>query len=231
MATDRPVRWGLGDVGLGLFAVLASYVLIGAPLLAVTGYADTGDAPLWLASVFQMLPWIGFVGVPILAARLKGNGVVADFGLAQRWTDVPVGLATGVATQVVVAFALYWPLEQVFDSLDASSEARDVVDPAEGLGVVLLILVVVIGAPIAEELFWRGLAYRAVERKWGVVPAIVGSAVAFAALHLQPIQFAGLFVFGLVAAWLVRRTERLGTAIWAHIGFNATTVAVLLTSR
>lgn len=231
VATDRPVRWGLGDVGLGLFAVLASYVLIGGPLLAVTGYADTDEAPLWLATVFQMLPWIGFIGAPVLAARLKGNGVVVDFGLRQRWTDVPLGVATGVATQVVVVFGIYWPLEQIFGGLDVSGEARDVVDPAQGLGVALLIVVVVFGAPFAEELFWRGLTYQAIDRKWGPVLAIVGSAGVFALLHLQPIQFVGLFFFGLVAGWLVRRTDRLGPSIWAHVGFNATTVAVLVATR
>lgn len=144
---------------------------------------------------------------------------------------MPLGLAIGVATQAVVAFALYWPLEQIFEGLDAGGEAREVVDPANGLGVALLIVVVVFGAPFAEELFWRGLTYRSIERKWGPVLAIVGSAGAFALLHLQPIQFAGLFVFGLVAGWLVRRTDRLGPSIWAHVGFNGSTVAFLLATR
>ena len=119
MATERPVRWGLGDVGLGLFAVLAGYTLIGAPLLALAGRSDADDLPLWLWTVFAMLPWIGFLGAPILAARLKGNGVVADFRLVQKWIDVPSGLAIGFATQLVVAFGIYWPLEQVFDGFDA----------------------------------------------------------------------------------------------------------------
>ena len=34
-----------------------------------------------------------------------------------------------------------------------------------------------------------------------------------------------------VAALLVRATDRLGPAIWAHIGFNATTVTYLLVTR
>ena len=191
MATGQPVRWGLGDVGLGLFAVLAGYVLIGAPLLAATGYSDTTDVPLWLWAVFGMLPWIGFLGAPILAARLKGNGVVADFGLAQRWTDVPLGLAIGFVTQLGVAFLLYWPLEQLFDGFDAGSEARETVDPIQGLGVVVLVAIVVFGAPFAEELFWRGLVYRSLENRWGSLVAVAGSAVAFGALHLQPVQFAG----------------------------------------
>ena len=41
-------------------------------------------------------------------------------------------------------------------------------------------------------------------------------------------QFPGLFAFGVVAAVLTQRTGRLGTAIWAHVGFNLTTVVLLL---
>ena len=53
------------------------------------------------------------------------------------------------------------------------------------------------------------------------------SSAVFAAVHFQALQFAGLFVFGLVAALLTVRSGRLGPAIWAHIGFNLTTVTVL----
>ena len=46
--------------------------------------------------------------------------------------------------------------------------------------------------------------------------------------HFQVVQFAGLFVFGAVAAVLFERTGRLATPIFAHVGFNAVTVVVLL---
>ena len=39
----------------------------------------------------------------------------------------------------------------------------------------------------------------------------------------------GLFFFGVVAAVVTERTGRLGTAIWCHVGFNLTTVILLLT--
>jgi len=36
--------------------------------------------------------------------------------------------------------------------------------------------------------------------------------------------------FGVLLAVLTQRTGRLGTAIWAHVGFNATTIVFLLSS-
>ena len=62
----------------------------------------------------------------------------------------------------------------------------------------------------------------------GVVVAAVVSSVIFAASHFQLIQFPGLLVFGLVAVAAFHRTGRLATAIWAHVGFNLTTVVLLL---
>jgi membrane protease YdiL (CAAX protease family) len=35
-------------------------------------------------------------------------------------------------------------------------------------------------------------------------------------------------MFGLIAGWLAQRDGRLGRAIWAHVGFNAWTVGLLL---
>ena len=63
----------------------------------------------------------------------------------------------------------------------------------------------------------------------GLVAAVVGSSSVFAISHLQLLQFPGLFLIGAVAAIGLTRTGRLGTAIWIHAGFNATTVVILLT--
>jgi membrane protease YdiL (CAAX protease family) len=56
---------------------------------------------------------------------------------------------------------------------------------------------------------------------------VLGSAAVFALLHFQALQFPGLFVFGVVLASLTLALGRLGPAVWAHMAFNASTVAVL----
>ena len=56
-------------------------------------------------------------------------------------------------------------------------------------------------------------------------------AVSSAPVHFEPLQTAGLVLFGLVAGWLVQRHGRLGPAIFAHMGFNAVTIAILLADR
>jgi len=91
-----------------------------------------------------------------------------------------------------------------------------------------LVLMVVVMAPLAEELFFRGLALRALEARMGPRTALVASAVLFGVTHLQLLQLPALVMIGLVCGWLAQRDGRLGRAVWAHVGFNLVTVAFLL---
>jgi len=213
-------------------------VVIGAVIIAVTGNTDEivdGDLSIGMVAILQLPLWIGYLGAPLWAGRARGNGVVADFGLRMRGRDVPIGLGAGIATQIVVIPLLYVALFALFDAIgldtdrDISEAARELVDKAtDPVGVVLLVLVTVVGAPIVEELFFRGLLLRAIQKRFGARWALWGSSVVFAAVHLQLLQFPALVVIGLVLGWLTLRYDRLGPAIWAHVAFNAVATIALL---
>lgn len=224
---ERPApRWGLGDAAVGL----APFVLVGLTLLAASG-DDGDDTPITIGALVanSLLLWIFLIGVPVFATRVKGNGPVADLGLRFRASDAG-SFVLGVALQALLVPAMYWPIFRLsdLDADDVSADARELVDAASGPGIAVLVLVVCIGAPVAEELFFRGLLLRALERRWQVGVALVVSSVLFAASHFQGIQFPALLVFGAVAGYLAVRTGRLGPAIACHAGFNAWTVFQLL---
>lgn len=186
--------------------------------------------PIWLTAVLQVPLWLGLLGVPLWAARVKGKGLKADFGWQQESADIPLGLMVGVLTQFVLVPLVYLPLLWLIDLDEVDDAARQLTDRVSGsLDVVLLVLIVGIGAPIVEEIFYRGLLFRSLDRRAGRIVAIAASSVLFGVSHLQGLQLPALIMFGLVAAALVHIYDRLGPAIWAHIGFNMTTVIVLLT--
>jgi membrane protease YdiL (CAAX protease family) len=178
------------------------------------------------------IPYDGaLAAVAIFAVRRKGNGVVRDLCARMRWLDIPVGLAIGLVAQVV-GNLLYLPIYWLTDvtSKDVSEPAQTLTDKASGNagGVVLLVLVTVVMAPVVEELFFRGLVLRSAERRWGTAWAIAFSSVLFGITHFELLQLPPLALFGAIAAILTVRTGRLGPAIWAHIGFNALAIATLL---
>lgn len=186
--------------------------------------------PLWLRMLLQLPLWGGLLLVPYLAARFRGRGWVEDFGLRMRRQDVLVGLGAGIAAQIVLVQGFYWLVFRVIGDRDVSAEARELTDRVVSpVGLLLLVLIVGVGAPIAEEIFFRGFAQKAIEKRgtswqWSIFLA----ALFFAASHLQPLQFPGLLIFGAVAGWLAHRAGRIGPAVWAHLGFNLTAVAVLM---
>lgn len=227
--------WGFGDVGIGFVAAYGLSLVVGAIAYGVAGWRTQSEVPLWGQVLFGQVPlWAGYLGVVVLAGRTKGRGVGADFGLSMRWWDAPVGVLVGLLMQGPVVWLLYWPLIQsgLVDGDDLSAPARDLSDRASGTaGWVVLTLMVVVCAPVVEELFFRGLVLRSCQKRglpdWG---AVVASAALFGAVHFQPLQFLGLFALGLVLATLTVRTGRLGPAIWTHVGFNALTVVTLYLS-
>lgn len=227
----RAPRWGMGDALVGwVFAYLSAAVL-GALILAAFGYTGEettlDNLPLSMIALQYPPLWLGFVGVPVWAAATKGGGWVHDFRVRVKLLDVPLGLVSGVVAQLVLVPLVSWPVLQLTgtDSDDLGQLARDLGEKADStVGIVLLFVVVAIGAPIAEELFFRGLVLGSLQKRFGAVWAVVGSSVFFGATHFQALQFAALTAAGAVFALLVVRTGRLGPAIIAHMAFNAVTV-------
>jgi membrane protease YdiL (CAAX protease family) len=233
-AERAPVRWGLGDAAAGwLIAHLGGFIALSV-VLALSGYTpETSDSmPLGWFALAQTGLWAGLWGVPWAVARFKGNGVVRDFDLRVSWWDPLIGLGVGLGTQVLIGL-LYAPAFEIFDlsSEDLSEPARGITDRAtDSVGVLLLVVIVGIGVPVFEELFYRGLVLRSVERRFGGTWAVAGSAVLFGASHFQLLQFPALVLLGVFLALLVQRTGRLGPAIFTHAAFNMVTVIVLVSS-
>ena len=89
---------------------------------------------------------------------------------------------------------------------------------AEGQPLVVLIPVLALIPAVGEELICRGILLRSIRRP---VLAIGASALAFAALHMDPVHIAGVFPLGVLLAWLGWRTGSIFVPIAAHFANNA----------
>ncbi|MEO6988233.1 MAG: type II CAAX endopeptidase family protein [Aquihabitans sp.] len=228
-------RWGLPDALVGWIVANISAGLLGVLLVSAFGYSTDSESlknlPITMVALQFPPLWIGFIGVPVLVAAVKGTGWIRDFRVRFRLRDVPVGLASGVAAQLILVPLLSLPILWLTNTdMDKLSEpARQLGDKADSpLGVFLLFAAVAVGAPIAEEIFFRGLLLRSFEKRFGTAVAVVASSVVFGATHFQALQFAALTGAGLVFALLTVRYDRLGPAIFAHMAFNGLTVASLV---
>lgn len=185
--------------------------------------------PLWITALMQLPLWLGLAAIPIWFATKRGRGVVVELGLRFKLRDAPIGLAIGVASQLLMVPALYWVVFKLIGVKDISAAARELTDRAtDPLSIILVFLIVGIGAPIAEEIYFRGMAQRIFGRKLRPEWAILAAAAFFAGSHLQPLQFPALLVFGIILGVLAWKSGRLGLSIWAHVGFNVVAAASLV---
>lgn len=233
----RPVRWGLGDALLAgatgyLVAILVSAVWVGA----------TGDARVtWGVTVLSTIGlWAGFAGVPWLVALRKGRGSLAqDYGwrLDPR-VDIGVGILAALVTQFLVLRLVTYGFSLLEPDIELSQGAQDMAERVDDLRFGILAVVFVVGAPLAEELFFRGILLRSLVRRWGSVVGIVGSGLLFGLVHAEGGNAAsvgavvtGLAILGIVLAWLTERYGRMGPAIVAHVTFNFVAVVDLALRR
>ncbi len=143
-----------------------------------------------------------------------------------------VGVPVGVLGQLVIVPLVYVPLRQLwpdtFSEAELEERAQELADKANGWTVVLLVLVVVIGAPIVEELVYRGLLQRSIAASIGGVAGLLITSAWFALVHPSPVEYPGLFLAGLMFGAGVLLTDRIGPSILTHAAFNATGLALAL---
>lgn len=118
---------------------------------------------------------------------------------------------------VVWAFALGEPslLATKLRSTDPLKAWEWTLSPA---GLVRLIAISWIVGPVVEELVFRGFLYRAWERQWGWIPALVLTSACFALFH--PTHMVSAFLGSVVFVCLLRRTGTLRASILTHMAFN-----------
>ena len=110
---------------------------------------------------------------------------------------------------------------------EAASSQNDVMVTNGGMSLIELLwlaIPLVVLAPIVEELLFRGLLYRYLRGRVGVVAAVVISALVFAVLH---VVIPPLFVMGIVLAVLAERTGSLWPGIVLHATNNGLVVLAL----
>ena len=207
--------------------------LAGSAVLALSGTSDrvAADRPAWVSVASAVALWVPqIVALVVVSRRFASAKPIADYSFRFRPIDL-VGIPIGVLSQLVLLRLVYWPLQagwpDTFSNKHLEENAKDLYDTAHGFWVVLLVLMVVVGAPFVEELVYRGLIMGAARRRVNDGLALVGAAAFFALIHFRPVEYPGLFAFGLVLGACLLATDRIGMGIVTHLAFNATALALV----
>jgi len=217
-ALIRP-RWGITGsvVSLVLAVIVTNVVGIAYAISAPDRYPYT----VILLFLTLATEWLFLGGWPLLASWVRGNGPRIDFGFSLSWRDIGPGLAGGLST-LIVAVVIGVITAAIFGSFTSNAgQAAGELSKHHAVQTLFLLLGVFV-APVFEELAFRGLLWSALAKR-GLNPwwCTVITAVAFAAVHLEPIRFALLAGAGLVLGLLRQVTGRVGPSLIAHMTLNA----------
>jgi membrane protease YdiL (CAAX protease family) len=176
---DRTPRWPWWFAVVGFVVGFTGTGLLVAIAAAVVGIDPDADSPgfVVLATLAQALV---FVATAVLFASFVAKPRAADFGL--RRTRFWRGLgwaAAGIATFYVVT-AIY----SVAASPDVDQGITDELGADEGtFGLIVAGVMVMVVAPVAEELFFRGFFYRALRSKFSMIAAATIDGLLFGVIH------------------------------------------------
>lgn len=230
-ATSRP-RYTLGWLVGGWVAAYAIAAALQGMLWAVLDIPDDpGDRPSWFVLASALTLWGPQLAVLVVFSRRAGTGrFLDDFRLRFRAADL-WGIPLGVLCQVLLVGLVTWPFRvwfpDTFDPAEVEDRARSLYDSARGPWLVVLAVVVVLGAPLVEELVYRGFLQAGLQSRFHDVAAVGLVAVWFASVHGRVAEMPGLLSFALVLGVSFHLTKRLGMPVIAHLAFNATGLAFL----
>lgn len=205
-----PQPWGyVPTLGFALMAFIAGTIVAVVALVAMTPGAlqpgfDIGglmkDARA--IAVTTIATNITVVGL-IVALSYKTGWQAADY-LALTWPprrEVAVALAS-----LAVALPLLDGLAYVAGQPIVPDFQTDLYRSAQSTGAMLLLwIAIVVAAPVAEEIVFRGFIFRGwVRSSRAAIPAILALTALFAVIHVQYNWFGifQVFCLGLLLAWI-----------------------------
>jgi membrane protease YdiL (CAAX protease family) len=223
-----PVPWkwweGIAVAFLGFF--------IGGLIGAIAaGPQDVADLSPFEFTALGIGLQLGVLGTVAGWLHLLHGGAWRRLDLrVRRARDALVGAGTGLALWVISVFGVSVPLLLLLEALTGEQLVQPAQIPEEPVGVEILLLAipVIAGAPIVEEILFRGILFRGFRSRWGFPSAAIVSAILFGLVHYDVgaraidnlLLVLPLTVVGFGLSWLYERRANLLACMAAHAAFN-----------
>ncbi|HWN81503.1 MAG TPA: type II CAAX endopeptidase family protein, partial [Candidatus Udaeobacter sp.] len=226
------VTWGLGDSIWGLLGGLLLVVIV-PPLLVLPFDPHIGDPDR--ASDAGILATQAIFDVFLMAVAV---GMASGWHFNLRQALGRLGVRRFQPSAIGWTFAvlgIYYVGAIAFSAIVIQPKQEDigkelgVCNPGIGIAIAAILAVVVL-APVAEELFFRGFFFAGLYSRWSLWPSALLSGAIFGLVHAPTgptaaIPLAGL---GVGLAWLYNKTGSIWPCMLAHFLNNAIAISVVV---
>ena len=220
------IPWDASDAGWGLAAGLILAVIV-TPLLVVPFDPDLSSSGALLTA----------------QALLGGSLLFVAIGMASQWKVAQLGEAFGrlglrrfrlsALGIALLTLFVYYIAVALFAAFVLQPEQEDIGGDLgigdENLAIAIIaVLLIVVLAPLSEELFFRGFVFAGLRKRWSLWPAALLAGGIFGLIHAPTgiTTVVPLSALGIALCWLYDRTGSLWACIFAHFLNNALALAV-----
>ena len=226
----RPEPPNLLGAAAGLVVFALAWPLAGTALVLLE--VDPGAWKLPVQSLLGQLSMLLAAFAGLLAGSVRDGEGPASLGLDRPRARYILSALNGWCCVLPLLFASMYASSLVYQYVfSAPPEPQKIIlDFAElpaGPKLVMMALAV-LAAPLAEEIFFRGLIFASLRARLGFWPAALASALIFGAVHMSLAQFASLALLGFAMAWLYNRTGSLWPSIAMHAVHNGVTLLMII---
>lgn len=212
-APPPPARgaWGPVRVLAGLGVLLAATLLA-----AILGsFFDPDLESLGVRLYLQAVLAVALVAVAFLAAGERGPAAPGALGLGRSLRSPVVPVVIAVVAYLLAANVIYQLLEPEQEDL-----TRELGFGQSTLGDIASFALIVLAAPLAEEIFFRGFMFAGLRWRAPFALAALVSSGIWGLFHYTGPGSWGvvlqLTVFGVILCWLYERTGSIRAPIFLH---------------
>lgn len=211
-----PSNWGPGAAVLGVVLAIGTGIVLGIPAV-IAGQEADGDLTTFGNVGIQLATALGFLMVPLALAAQRGAS-----GLGEILRRLGVrGFSPSALGWMAATVGAYLAFAILYGLLIVEPKQEDI---AEGFGAVpVQVLLIVLLAPISEELCFRGMLYGGLREKFPRAGAALLAGLIFGLLH----AFTGLtavpplVAFGFLLCLLYEKTGSIVPGILLHMLNNS----------
>jgi len=230
-----PVTWSWYEA-IGVY--LLAFLVAGFAALPVVEVVHEEDLASIIASAVAALV---IVGVLLFWLQRYHPTWREAIGFPTRiWRELRAGLLFGLALYPMILFVIGGVLSLLLRAISGHdvSAPEQVSTHLPAYGTAITVAYALVIAPTGEELFFRGILFRSLRQRYGLMVGLIASGLAFGLIHYIPgawqdsVLLMGVMVFtGVALAWFYERRDNLVANIVAHMTFNVIGLTLIYAIR